>query len=83
MKKIPLEEIHPGNTVAIEKDGKLYEALVTSTTQGHLGVREVRINTGEVLDYDETNIYAITPELRTESLLSGEKIGIKEKYKPE
>lgn len=83
MKKLPLEHIHSGKTIAIEKDGKLYEALVVSTTNGHLGVREVRINTGEVFDYDETNIYEITPELRTESLLSGEKIGKKEKYKPE
>ena len=83
MKKLAFDQLHRDKAVVIEKAGKIYETIIVSTTRGHLGIREFRTDTGEVFNYDETNIYELSPEMRTEALLSGELINKRKKFTPE
>ena len=80
MNKIRFEDIKPGSKILIESKGEYYQAEVVSTTEGHLGLREVRITNGEVFSYTLQNgMYAYDAETKTEILLEG--IEIKSKLK--
>lgn len=81
MKKIPFSDIYKGCKVIIRSRNKLYEADVVSTTEGHLGLQEIRITTGEVFSYQFTDIFPFDPETKTECLLSGEEIFKRKKKK--
>lgn len=74
MKPIPFDEIEPGMSILIEKDGELFEGQVVSTTRGHLGLPEVRLTTGEVYSHELTPMYKLDPTVRTDYLLRGEKL---------
>lgn len=82
MKKIKFEDIKPGSEILIQIKGEYYRAEVVSTTEGHLGLREVRITNGEIFSYTLSNgMYAYDAETKTEILL--EDIEIKSKLKEE
>jgi len=82
MKTIFFGDIKKGDWIVFrDKERKLYRAKVVSTTEGHLGLREVRVKTGEVFSYDFTDMFPYNEETRTECLLAGEEIHKRERKK--
>ena len=81
MKRIPFNDIKPGLELLLERENGVYKMEVVNTTEGHLGMQEVRFTTGEVFSYELTPMYELSPEMRTEYLLRGEQIQSKERRK--
>lgn len=82
MKRIPFHKIKPGLEILLENEQGVYKAEVVSTTEGHLGMQEVRFTTGEVYAYELTPMYELSPEMRTEYLLRGDQIQERKKREP-
>lgn len=71
MEPLNFNNLKKGTKILIKVEEDVFkEATVVSTTKGHLGLQEIRVQSGEIFSHILTPIYLSNPENKTECLLS-------------